>query len=154
MAQVEEFCDDICIIDKGKAVLEGTLSTIKRSYPRDLLYVETESGPLVSGGSGTASGKPLDGLLRAQPYVTEVSKKGNGFVVKLANPAMRSQLLRTLEEEDARVDSFYVIEPTLEQIFVEKAGALDPQDPVSGTAADGGNARGKSRGLFGRRAAK
>jgi len=122
MAQVEEFCDDICIIDKGRSVLEGNLAAIKRAYPRDLLYIETESGD---------TGQParrLDTLLRGQPYVTGFTPKGMGYEVKLDDQAKRSMLLRALEEADARVDSFYVVEPSLEQIFVEKAGAVDPQE--------------------------
>ena len=150
MAQVEEFCDDICIIDKGHAVLEGELAAIKRSYPRDLLYVETEC----------TQGKPLPGLLETMPFVMNITPKGNGFTVKLSDPGKRSQLLRSLEEADARVDSFYVVEPSLEQIFVEKAGALDPADEKDepgehGKGANTGNIHWRAR-LFGagRRAAK
>ena len=150
MAQVEEFCDDICIIDKGHSILEGNLSAIKRSYPRDLLYVETEDAR-----SGLSS-KPIDSMLLEQPYVKEVSQKGNGFVVRLDDPARRSQLLRTLEEADARIDSFYVVEPTLEQIFVERAGAADPADEAPLEAAPEGKKHWR-RAMFeklGRRAAK
>ena len=152
MALVEEFCDDICIIDKGRAVLEGNLAAIKRSYPRDLLFVETEKG--LSGLYGPA-GKTLEGMLGEMPFVTDVFPKGNGCVVKLDDPAKRSLLLRTLEEVDARVDSFYVIEPTLEQIFVEKAGAPDPLDEEKGASGqDGEKARGIRFGRLGRRFAK
>jgi ABC-2 type transport system ATP-binding protein len=161
MAQVEEFCDDVCIIDKGHAVLEGNLSSIKRSYPRDLIFIETEdslSGQygahdlIAQHGTSTIS---LDSILRNLPYVLDVSPKGRGFLVKLGDQGKRSQLLRTLEEADARIDSFYVVEPTLEQIFVEKVGALDPADegaPDRGEGANGKRRRGF--GLFGRRAAK
>ena len=119
MAQVEEFCDDICIIDKGHAVLEGNLAAIKRTYPRDLLYIETESD------QGHTSNKPLDVLLREQSCVINIASRGRGFEVKLNDPTKRSLLLRVLEEADARIDGFYVIEPTLEQIFVEKVGTVD-----------------------------
>ena len=154
MAQVEEFCDDICIIDKGRSVLEGNLAAIKRSYPRDLMYIETEDVP------SSLSRKPLDALLRETPYVTDVTAKGLGFEVRLSEPAKRNMLLRTLEEADARVDSFYVIEPSLEQIFVEKAGAIDPSEAVKEDEAEPG---GKKSGFgeyvrrklsFGRRGAK
>ena len=162
MAQVEEFCDDICIIDKGHAVLEGNLASIKRSYPRDLLYIEAEhsgAGEHSWGGSfrvGAEEGgaeRPLGGLLRELPYVLETHVKGSGYVVKLDDPAKRSLLLRTLEEADARIDSFYVIEPTLEQIFVEKVGAQDPNEEKEAAEA-GGKKRKRGVGLFGRRAAK
>ena len=128
MAQVEEFCDDICIIDKGRSVLEGNLAAIKRTYPRDLIYIETESSP---------SSKKLDALLHEQSYVTGFTPRGMGYEVKLDDPAKRSMLLRALEEADARVDSFYVVEPSLEQIFVEKAGAVDPPD--MGTSIEANN---------------
>ncbi|MDR3364584.1 MAG: ATP-binding cassette domain-containing protein [Clostridiales Family XIII bacterium] len=148
MAQVEAFCDDICIIDNGRAVLEGNLADIKRSYPRDLLYVEAEKG------AAGMSSKPLDILLREQAYVEGAAAKGEGYVVKLTGPAKRSLLLRTLEEADARVDSFYVIEPTLEQIFVEKVGDAgggsggDPQGSAEAEQAPGKGPRKKGRSLF------
>jgi len=142
MAQVEEFCDDICIIDKGHAVLEGNLSAIKRSYPRDRIYIETEHGQ-----TGLSSNR-LDGLLREQPYVTEFNPKGLGYEVKLGDPSKRSMLLRTLEEADARVDSFYVIEPSLEQIFVEKAGAADPLEPEKAPEVEPEKEKGWRRKMF------
>ena len=140
MAQVEEFCDDICIIDKGRSVLEGNLSAIKRAYPRDLLYIETESGAAGPTGGG------LDGILRGQPYIREYTPKGLGYEVRLDDPAKRSMLLRALEEADARVDSFYVVEPSLEQIFVEKAGAEGPQDAEDAEGGGAGRADGAEGG--------
>ena len=173
MGQVEEFCDDICIIDKGRSVLNGNLASIKRSYPRDLLYIETEGSQdglgrdgqgaqtnMAGAGSADASTGSLDVILGKLPYVTEIAARGRGFTVRIDDPAKRSLLLRTLEEADARVDSFYVVEPTLEQIFVERVGALDPAEEEANAAA-GASASGPGRrlqkrgfGLFGRRAAK
>jgi len=198
MSQVEAFCDDICIINKGRSVLEGNLTAIKRSYPRDLLYIETEDA---NAGGSTASlsselidstgdsqgyrmestpagdesnitngvptnqpaplslsSKRLDSIVQRLPYVKEVTPKGNGLLIKLDDPAKRSQLLRTLEEADARVDSFYVVEPTLEQIFVEKAGDSDPLEEerkaIAAAEAEGNRKRRRGIGLIGRRAAK
>ena len=156
MSQVEEFCDDICIIDKGRSVLEGDLTAIKRSYPRNLLYVETEEGIGQTYSQG-ASTKTLDRLMLELPFVTSVNEKGRGFVVKLDDPGKRSTLLRTLEEANARVDSFYVVEPTLEQIFVEKAGAINPPEEEKPKEEENKNGGGKGFGLIGmiaRRAAK
>ena len=153
MAQVEEFCDDICIIDKGHAILEGNLNSIKRSYPRDLLYIETEQ----IEGSSIRQANTIVNILQKQPYVKEVLPKGSGYTVKLDDPAKRSLLLRTLEEENERVDSFYVVEPSLEQIFVEKTGTVDSQedDTASGKGeANKKDGRKKGFGLFGRRAVK
>jgi hypothetical protein len=93
------------------------------------------------------------------PYVVSFTPKGNGFLVKLNDPAIRSQLLRDLEEADERIDSFYVVEPSLEQIFVEKAGALDPAEDKKEQVNDGsGSSQDDNRSwrarLFGRRTGK
>ena len=154
MAQVEEFCDDICIIDKGHSVLEGNLASIKRSYPRDLVYIETEEGAGQKATPGPSS-IALDSLLSELPYVKTVSGKGRGFVVKLDDPAKRSMLLRSLEESSAKVDSFYVIEPTLEQIFVEKVGVPDPVDNEEDSDMESGKKRhGWAPGLLRRKASR
>ncbi|GHU62718.1 ABC transporter ATP-binding protein [Clostridia bacterium] len=140
MAQVEEFCDEICIIDQGHSVLEGNLAQIKRSYPRNKIHVEAEnderglSTVSLDGiskhngdGSGESSGRglsivSLDEVLRAEPYVVSVEPSGAGRTVTLDDPAHRSLLLRRLDEEGVQVSGFFVIEPTLEQIFVERVG--------------------------------
>jgi len=44
MAQVEEFCQDICIIKHGVVMLTGNLHEIKNSYPRDKVLVVTDTG--------------------------------------------------------------------------------------------------------------
>jgi len=158
MAQVEAFCDDICIINRGRSVLEGNLTAVKRSYPRDTLYVETESG-YESGyeNNGVQSAK-VGSLLSGLPYVKESSLKGNGLLIKLDDPSKRSTLLRTLEESGVSIDSFYVVEPSLEQIFVEKVGAPDPAEEAAEAAqAAASGQSGKRRrgiGLRGRRASK
>ena len=116
MAQVEEFCDDICIINNGHAVLEGNLKQIKRSYPRNLLYVEAED---------TENESPFDSVqrvLRELPFVVSIVPDGNGCKVTLSDPEKRSLLLRKLDEASVPLSGFFVIEPTLEQIFVERVG--------------------------------
>ncbi len=40
MAQAEELCDDICMINKGKLVLNGNISDIKSSYGKNTVVIE------------------------------------------------------------------------------------------------------------------
>ena len=42
MEQVEKLCDAICLMDQGRAVLEGTMRAVKSRYPRDRVVVEYE----------------------------------------------------------------------------------------------------------------
>ena len=40
MEQVERLCDSICLINKGRNVLDGELRAIKQSYGKNTLHVE------------------------------------------------------------------------------------------------------------------
>ena len=42
MDQVEKLCDSICLINKGEAVLSGTMREIKSRYERNRMIVEFE----------------------------------------------------------------------------------------------------------------
>jgi ABC-2 type transport system ATP-binding protein len=42
MHQVEQMCDDMCLINKGKVILEGEVRTVKKSFGRDTLLIEYE----------------------------------------------------------------------------------------------------------------
>jgi len=110
MAQVEEFCDDISIIDNGRCVLEGNLSEIKRSYPRDRIMVETDVGAELSEILGTL------------PFVKALEPMERGITVTLGDPKARMELLHTIDSKGLTIEKFAVAEPTLEQIFIEKAG--------------------------------
>jgi ABC-2 type transport system ATP-binding protein len=116
MASVEQFCDDICIINKGKSVLDGSLKMIKREYPRNVIRVVPENDD-VDG---------LVGVLRDSGAVYEVDK--NNVTVKLRDGGGKAELIRLLSASGVGIDSFAVVEPTLEEIFIERAG--DVVEPV------------------------
>ncbi len=42
MSQVEQLCDEICLIDHGKVLLSGNVRDIKKSYGKDTILVEYE----------------------------------------------------------------------------------------------------------------
>ncbi|MDR2162915.1 MAG: ATP-binding cassette domain-containing protein [Clostridiales Family XIII bacterium] len=138
MSQVEEFCDEICLIDRGRGVLEGNLKEIKRSYPRDTLYVEAygagDIGALLrSGAPGAAIG---------------AVEQGGGWLIKLTAPEKRKDVLAALDAAGVVPEVFSVKEPTLEEIFVDKVGG----EASSGEGADGdadGGGKKRSFRLFG-----
>jgi len=147
MAQVEEFCDNVCIINHGRTVLEGNLTQIKRSYPRNRIYIAFEQAP--ADGADTAAQETLRGKLTSMPHVTDVEPNGAGFDVTIDDAGARGALLRALDEAGLPLDSFAVIEPTLEQIFIEKVGGPEPGEEALSVEEP---AKRRRRGLFGRRA--
>ena len=98
---VEEFCDDICIINRGEVVSSGNIKDIKKEYPKSELYIE---------GSG------LERYLQGEKFENEKS----GFLVKFDGEDHKKNILTKLVE--ANVDVFKIVEPTLLEIFLDKIG--------------------------------
>jgi ABC-2 type transport system ATP-binding protein len=117
MAHVEEFCDEICMIDSGQVVLSGNLREIKRSYPRDRLLISLDAG------DGDALRRALENS--AAPLIASVDHTPRGALAVLRDEKARGRLLSLLIDSGVGIDSFTVVEPTLEEIFIEKAGEAD-----------------------------
>jgi ABC-2 type transport system ATP-binding protein len=102
MAKAEELSDTICMIFKGKKVLDGTLAEIQAQYGMDTIRVR------VSGGAGALQG--LAANVRDFGQLQEVRFEGDP-----------QELLRRLLER-GRVEHFEVKKPSLHDIFLRIAG--------------------------------
>jgi ABC-2 type transport system ATP-binding protein len=105
MDQVEKLCDSICLIDGGKAVLQGSMREIKSRYPRNRVMLEYE-------GSAKFAENPL---------VAELKDYGGHAELKLKAGADSQELLHSLMQQ-VKVNKFEVVEPSLEEIFIETVG--------------------------------
>lgn len=109
MNYVEEFCNDIAIINKGKIVRAGEISKIKKSYDRNKIVLD---------GSNLDKVKAfLDDRMQDLVQNTHVDK--TGLLVELKNAEMKNKLMSSLADESFDIDKFYVYEPSLSDIFVE-----------------------------------
>ena len=106
MDTVERLCDAICLVNHGQAVLKGELKQIKASYGRKDIQLEYEGG---------------DGFLENNALVQSFNNYGNYVEVRLAPGADPQQLLHQATAR-ARVNKFEVVEPSLEEIFIETVG--------------------------------
>ncbi len=106
MDQVERLCQSICLINHGHAVLEGDLSQIKSRYGRHNVQIKYD------GDSG---------FLEEKRLVQSYNDYGNYVEVRLA-PGADSQDLLRLATSQARLDKFELMEPSLEEIFIEVVG--------------------------------
>jgi ABC-2 type transport system ATP-binding protein len=109
MDQVEKLCDSICLINKGKAVLQGSLAKVKAQYGKNNVQIEYQ-------GNGDFLDQPQ--------LVGSYNNYGNYVEVRLAPGADPQTLLRTVAEK-SRVSKFEVMEPSLEEIFIEVVGKTD-----------------------------
>ena len=110
MDQVEKLCDEIAIIYKGKLVLDGDMRTIKARYPANRLHVHYTGNDSFLKHPGIASQKTYSGL--AEIILGETSD------CALAG----QQILAHAIQQGTRITRFEVIEPTLEEIFIETVG--------------------------------
>jgi ABC-2 type transport system ATP-binding protein len=106
MDQVEKLCDSICLINKGTAVLQGDLKTIKSQYGKNNVQIEYE-------GNGD--------FLDKNPLVSTYNNYGNYVEVRLAPGADAQQLLHMVAGR-SRVNKFELMEPSLEEIFINTVG--------------------------------
>ena len=108
MNVIEEFCEDIIIMHKGKSTLKGNLNDIKKSYGRVNLLVK-------------ADGDFMPMANQCGLVVSESTPNGTTFRVE--NEAQAYKLLNLMTESNVLPVKFELREPTLHEIFVEKVGA-------------------------------
>ena len=106
MSYIEEFCDSIAIINAGKVAISGDLHEIKRTYPRDKIVVSTQTPEKIKADLGDICTEREDGTL----------------LVQLGNPDEKQSMMKRLVES-YDIDEVKVFEPSLNDIFVEYAGA-------------------------------
>jgi ABC-2 type transport system ATP-binding protein len=107
MSQAEELCDDICLINRARKVLEGSLREVKSSFGRRAVALRAEGA---------------DGTLQDARLAASVKPYGDYVEVLLADGADAQELLHRLVEAGARVTRFEQVEPSLHDIFLQKVG--------------------------------
>jgi ABC-2 type transport system ATP-binding protein len=115
MDQVEKMCDNIALIHRGHLVLSGSMREVKSSYPRNRVLIQFQGGDGFLSHSSIETGKLYNGHaeIKLRPSAT------------LADDA---QALLAEALRHARVTRFEVMEPTLEEIFIEKVGETTPKN--------------------------
>ena len=105
MEIAEKLCDDVCMINKSRKVLDGKLREIRRSFSRNAVALQFEGG---------------DGLLNDPALVANVRQNGEDFEVLLVPGKNPQELLRLLVDAGVAVTKFDLVEPRLHDIFIEK----------------------------------
>lgn len=110
MSYVESFCDDIAIINGGRIVLEGNLQEIKEEMSEGRLRVRF----------GQADMQNLD-FLTDYHYMIE----GEDVILTLLPGQTKEEFIKYLFSENVEISMFMDYFPSLQEIFIEKAGDQD-----------------------------
>jgi ABC-2 type transport system ATP-binding protein len=120
MEQAEKVCDAVCIIARGRKVLDGKLRDLKLASAADGLVALA-----FADDTARAVAEPVlgDAALVAERRGARPDDVTADCEVKLAAGADPDRLLAALVGAGARLRLFEVVMPTLHQIFVERVGA-------------------------------
>lgn len=113
MATIEEFCKDITILNRGKVVLQGDLNEIKKGYGRVNLFIKCD--------------EEFDDVI-GKHGLEVVTDTPDGKQLKVTGEDQAKRFLEDLLAADKKVVRFELREPSLHEIFVEKAGAQHEED--------------------------
>ncbi len=105
LEQAEWLCDDICLINRARKVLDGELREIKRAFRRNAVALRAEGAERV---------------LDDAELVARVARRNEHLEVVLQEGASPQELLRRLVQSGAVVTKFEQIEPSLREIFISK----------------------------------
>jgi ABC-2 type transport system ATP-binding protein len=118
MEQAEKICDEVCIIARGKKVLDGPLLEIKRAAASE--------GMIALGFASEAARKAATAVLADRAVVANQRPPRPGdtadLEVEMAAGVEPQRLLLALLAAGAAVRRFEVVTPTLHQIFVDRVG--------------------------------
>ncbi len=106
MEQVEQMCDDICLISNGEILIQGALRDVKRSFRKNNIILEFE------GDAGFAQDL-------ASKQLVEVGMASlNRVELKLINGTSSKAVLDYAIQKTDEIIRFECVEPSLNEIFV------------------------------------
>ena len=106
MEQVEEICDKIVLVNKGKKILDGSLKQIKDDFKEHLFKVGFDT---------------LPEAIESNAFEI-IGSKENSFTVKIINGNKPADVLQEFLNHKADIVSFNEVLPSLNEIFIKVAG--------------------------------
>ncbi len=104
MEQVEEICNNIVLVNKGKKILDGTVQNVKQDFKENLFSVQLENVP------NTITSNAFE----------IINTKGNELIVKIHEGYKANDVLGYFINAGTGIVSFKEILPSLNDIFNSK----------------------------------
>lgn len=122
MDNAERLCDSVCIIANGVKVLDGEVAAVKAERGTRSVALAID-GPARDG---------VRAALDDTRLVKRVDDQNRFFEIELATGANPQELLQRIIASGAQVRRFELISPSLHQIFLERVGASNVEEGMSG----------------------
>lgn len=114
MSYVEEFCEEIAIINKGNVVLSGNLDNIKREFGENQLVISSVDQSL----------DELENIIKENfSDILECNgRTKEDIIVKNIKNISRNEILKKFIDNDIEIEHFDNYKPSLNDIFVSTVG--------------------------------
>lgn len=109
MEQVEEICNKIVLVNKGRKILDGDLKQIKNDFKEHIFQVGVDPGSYMSFASNKFDSLGL---------------KGDILSIKIKDDVSTNEVLRDFLDHNVAVHSFNEVLPTLNEIFIRQVAEI------------------------------
>lgn len=103
--QVETFCENIVVLEKGEVILEGPIKAIKKAYQKLNIKV-------IAQGLDMTKIQAIEGVLN-------IAEEGHAIIIKVASEKAVKDVFNEVSKAN-HVMTFDVMEPPLSEIFISK----------------------------------
>jgi ABC-2 type transport system ATP-binding protein len=111
METVEELCESIAIIDRGRLVVHGAVRDVKRAMGRRVVRLATEHD-----GQATAA------WLSKMDGVHVIANRADFIELRVPDGTDPERILRAALDRGEHVTRFEIADPSLEEVFIEHVG--------------------------------
>lgn len=122
MENAERMCDAVCIIARGRKVLDGSVDAVRDTHGARIVALHVQSPMPIA----------VELVLANPALVTSVDDSGRTMELELAPNANAQTLLLALVGAGAVIERFELVRPSLHRVFLEKVGASGVETGMSG----------------------
>ncbi len=108
MEHIENFCEKLIILVKGKAIVDGYVKDIKKEYKKKNVLIRGEDLPL----------KEIEKI----KGVISITKQKDEYEVKIEEDEVAPKIFAKIK--NCNITKYDVTEPTLNEIFIAKVGEV------------------------------
>lgn len=108
MEHIENFCEKLIILVKGKPIVDGYVKDIKKAYKKKNILIRGENLPIEE--------------IRKIKGVLSVTKVKDEYEVKIEEESIASKVFAKIKNEN--ITKYDLTEPTLNEIFIAKVGGI------------------------------
>ncbi len=103
MEQVEEICNHIVLVNKGKKILDGTVKGVKNEFKENLYSLHTDGNYTIN----------------SNPYFEVISQDHEKMLLKLNDNVSTNTVLQEIINKQIPVHNFQEVLPSLNDIFIK-----------------------------------